>query len=796
MNNMHTKPKLVFFQYKYDEQLPAFLLIHKQEFVKCLSTFFDVTVISEDSDYQQVCDKYEPELALFESGVNHETCRRLTIENIRSCPDIPRIALHNADGFCNARAGFLSDMDHWGIETFFAISVTAAEHTPEIADNLFVWPVFADAAIFRDYESWKSIPVLFTGNRNQFYPWRRKIFKLVSERYPSLICQHPGGYEPGSVRALMMVGEDYARTINASWFVPACGTVAHEVVRKHFEIPASNACLIAERSPGLEAAGFVDMKNCVFAEESDVLDKLDHLFRHADELKRITSAGYHLVHARHTLEHRDQILQWFNLHKKLNANQRIVQSNPFEPLAVVEKSSGIKSSPIISNGLHLSLLRQGDERLWEGKYEEAEGYYRKCINYMRWMPEPKLRLALCNLYQGNAAEALSCITEPIQFILADYEAMDPDPVEWAYFIISFLCLGKLDEAVKHSRQFPWLRHPELDRARWAINALRSKHVAAPPPDDATQKRRRSMHRLPYRSFQEWIRHLRIMLQACGQHAMADALTTYPSSGNEISQETQDTPFAKRERSPGESEDPDEKQARRDVMLFFKKQVFYRNLKFTLRRRISDVLHRLERKYGYFLPYHLSEMRNDEFFNAIQESVREEEIKTALAIGAAIGKGSTESFLAGIRENRNGPLVFCICGSKSQFANMKKAFADNPGVRCYALSDYSEERHTEELERTVKMIKDDNHITSFDAVLIDSSELKNHLAVSGDLSKELHSARIVLLDDINSPGNYENHNGLLRDPQYALVAQNPGLRNGYAIFKKEGSIRRKEASLVC
>src|SRR6266700_2895938 len=232
MNKMRPKPKLVFFQYRYDETLPEFLLIHKRDHVKCLAEFFDVTVIHEDCDYQRICDEYKPDLALFESGLDNPACEKPKITNTRTCLHIPKLGLLNADAFSNARAGFLSDMDHWGIETFFTISTTAAEHTPEIAHNLFVWPNFVDSEIYRDYGEWKSIPVLLTGNTQTFYPWRHKIFKLVAERFPSLLSPHPG-YEPGRAMVQFMCGENYARTINASSIVPACGTVAKEVVRKH-----------------------------------------------------------------------------------------------------------------------------------------------------------------------------------------------------------------------------------------------------------------------------------------------------------------------------------------------------------------------------------------------------------------------------------------------------------------------------------------------------------------------------------------------------------------------------------
>src|SRR4029077_7589982 len=118
------------------------------------------------------------------------------------------------------------------IETFFAIATTAAEHNPEIADNLFIWPNSVDTTLYRDYGQSKNIPVLFSGNKTALYPWRQEIVRLVSRTYPSLICPHPG-YSHLKATTQFMVGEAYARMLNSSYFVPACGTVVREVVRKH-----------------------------------------------------------------------------------------------------------------------------------------------------------------------------------------------------------------------------------------------------------------------------------------------------------------------------------------------------------------------------------------------------------------------------------------------------------------------------------------------------------------------------------------------------------------------------------
>jgi glycosyl transferase family 1 len=793
MNNIHAKPKLLFFQYKYDEDLPAFLLTHKQEHVKCLSEFFEVTVIEQDCDYQQICDKYEPDLALFESGVPLNSCQRPKITNIRACPQIPKLGFLHSDAFCEGRAGFLSDMDHWGIETLFAIATTAAEHTPEIADNLFIWPNFVDPEIYRDYGQSKNIPVLFTGNNNTLYPWRQKIIRTVSKEYPSLICPHPG-YGLRKATTQVMVGEPYARMLNASWFVPACGTVAKEIIRKHFEIPACKACLITEQSPAIEAAGFVDMTNCVFADDRNILDKLKYLFNCHDALDSIIDSGYQLVHSRHTLKHRDQIFQWFNLHKGLQSNQKIVQIGPFEPLRVVDGSLGLANSHIVSNGLLLTFLRQGDKMLWGGNYKEAESAYLRCLNYYPFMPEPQLRLALCGLYKGDAKMALSWIGKPIQYTLAKYRAIDPDPVEWAYFIISLLCSGKVDDAVKRSSQFAWLHHPELDRTRCVANALKNRGSVEPLLLDDPPKYRFSIHNLPSRSFREWVQHLCVMLRACGQYELAETLAKYDSEEALSFREKQGGSSANKEIPAKEEGNLRGRWLRKrsfglgrtDAIGFFKRRLFYRSLRTTLKRPVRYVLHRLEAKYGYFLPYRLSESKNDEFFQAIQDLTRERDIKAVLVIGAALGEGSTEALLAGVAENNNKPSVFCISGSRHRFISLQRTLPSYPAVKWYGLSSSSPENLHEELDRTVKKIKEENDINFFDVLLIDGSESKHQLVVNGAVNKELCEARFVLLHDINNIYNHENYDRLLKSLDYLLVDENPGLRNGYAIFEKRSS----------
>jgi hypothetical protein len=381
------KPKLVFFQWDHQPNAGAtkFLLLNMQQHVKCLATHFDVSVINEDCDYAAICDRYEPDLALFEAGYRSHGSRRIRVSNTATNPNVPKLGLHNADPWCDRRAGFLSDMEHWGIETFFSISTAMPAYTPAIADSLFVWPNCIDPELFRDYGQQKTIPVMLSGQEYGLYPWRQKVFPLIRDRYTCLVSPQ-FSYE-SRIAGRILSGESYARALNASFLAPACGTMGGEVVRKHFEIPGALACLITERTPPLEAAGFVDMENCVFSDAENVLDRLEYLFDRPHELRRITEAGHRLVHARHTLRHRPQIHQWLMLSRGLQPHQKIVQLGPFGDLVAVDRSSATASPCVAGIGRDRALLREGEAYMAQRRFDAAKICYARCLDYVSYLPE-------------------------------------------------------------------------------------------------------------------------------------------------------------------------------------------------------------------------------------------------------------------------------------------------------------------------------------------------------------------------------------------------------------------------
>jgi hypothetical protein len=79
---------------------------------------------------------------------------------------------------------------------------------------------------------------------------------------------------------------------------------------------------------------------------------------------------------------------------------------------------------------------------------------------------------------------------------------------------------------------------------------------------------------------------------------------------------------------------------------------------------------------------------------------------------------------------------------------------------------------------IRHIRDSAGIDAFDAVLIDGSEFTGRAELP-----EVHGARFLLLDDVRTFKNYDNHRALLRDPAYRLIAHGRRPRNGFAVFER-------------
>jgi len=620
-NGTPAKPRLVFFQYRYDAQIPSFLLAHTRDHVRCLEAFFDVVVVSDDGDYGEVLDRHTPDVALFELGVPFVTCRRPRIAGVRTCNAIPKVGLLNADSFCESRSGVFSDVEQLGVEAVFSIATAAPSFLDSLRDELFVWPNSVDPVTFRDYGEKKAIPVLFTGNAGQLYPWRRRVKRVLELAFPSASDPHPG-YQRNLVPRPMLVGEAYARRLGTAWFVPTCGTAANEVVRKHFEIPACGSCLLTQQTPALEEAGFVDMQNCAFVDDHDAVERVTWLLDRPEKLRAIIEAGRRLIQTRHTMLQRDEIRQWFELRKRRRPGDRIVQSGAFGGLRLVGEGTGVRSHPRVSESPLKSRLEAANAARKAGDLEQASAGYRLCLEYVGYMPEPTFGLGLCSLYQGNARAALSWLTRPLAFALGPYDAEDPDPLEWTYFLIALVAGGRLADARRFAHSFPELRHTELARVQWAINAiaLRESKGGDLAPADVLAGRR-SLHEVVQRPFKEWVAELAQILVANGR-------TEWAVRVKEVAHQSTSCGPSGPAYTAGHSKCEDRGEVVRRALARWR---WRRSMRDSVESVARSFLHAAERRFGYFLPYRYSAIKHHPLFVVMRDLFRDQAAATTLVV---------------------------------------------------------------------------------------------------------------------------------------------------------------------
>ncbi|MFZ4536446.1 glycosyltransferase family protein [Propionivibrio sp.] len=516
------KPKLLFFRPKYGRAIPTFLVTHRDEHAQCLSQFFDLKIIEEDCDCREACDRHEPVACLFEIGLQRGDARQPRIVNVERMNDVPKIALINADVWGYTRSRILAEVQAFDFDAVFAICTTAGEHFEELRDRLYYWPNFIDEDTFQIRQQNKTEILFLTGNMGDEYPWRKRIRNSLLHAFPVKQSYH-AGYYGRQLTSRMPIGINYASLIGAAWFAPTCGTMANELVRKHLEIPSVGSCLITERSATLDVAGFSDMRNVVFADEHDVVDKVNYLMHNVDTLRCIIKNGHDLVHTMHTMRARSQIYDWLSLYRQAPPGARIVQPNPFARLVLQQKDQqDLQTLHVEGGGRYLRLLSEAGSHINAGRLELAIPLIEECKRIAPCMPDIDFFEAYCNLQGGKPAQALQDLVRMLKASLGSSETTPPDPIEWAYLIVALLAMGRTRTAFRYARQFLEVSHPELDKARAAAFLLQKSVPLA-----FQSKKVVSIHRLQDKPLTAWMNSLAIMLERSGQPSAALRLISFP-----------------------------------------------------------------------------------------------------------------------------------------------------------------------------------------------------------------------------------------------------------------------------
>jgi len=421
-------------------------------------------------------------------------------------------------------------------------------------------------------------------------------------------------------------------------------------------------------------------------------------------------------------------------------------------------------------GSHLSILRLANELLASGNYDEAEQVYLRCLAKMNQLTEPVLGITVCNLYRGKAKIALSWIVRPIRSTLAGYKAADPDPVEWAYLIISLLSLGRLKSARRRAAQFPWLRHTELDRTRWITELLSGGDASPPYAGDHDTKQRVSIHQLPKRNLVDWLASVLEMLRACGQEEAAATIsrTIVNQSAGESA-----VPSGI---GGGLGRVPAQWMKKQRYGLFGRKANLHgldnpllaaravatvAEFLLGMRHQLGTVFHRMFTSVP-------SKNERQKFLVQIGEVLRTSNIKSVMLLGANRDNEIVETLTEACKDCEMELVVYCMDAAQGW-----KVLKNGPVCKPYV--------PIKNMSNGIDPIKIHNHLNAFDAVIVDSIDNKTMNGSVRWLYNELRAVQVIALTNIGSSLGHELFSEFLKSRTHSVVSFDDGVNNRFGIF---------------
>jgi len=416
----------------------------EDEWEETLSLHCDLHAIHHDFDYGEVCDQVNPDFVVFRNPGGYRP-DPLNITNVDARPDIPKIGFYVEDPHDTSRVSFLRLLDQMKIESFFVPGTAPIRQSPELAARAFTMSLFIDDAVFRQYGLEKLIPVSVFGGIAvpTFYNWRAETFREIFHHFPTLIYTHPGYTHPVPPHHFPVSGADYAKMLNRSRFSLADSTREAYVVRKHLEIPAAGAILVAPDFPELACYGFRDMQNCVLGSGARLFDKIATVASDPELYNQICVSGQHLVHARHTRKGWRGILDWYECQRALRPGETVQQQGVFGPFKAVPGGVNVPAmaaEPLGDSDFSAAMKKAVNLILRNQNLDEAEATLQAVASWLGHLHEPYVQLGLVALLRGQPGRAKEMFLKPYA-IRAQREGVtsfDPEELAWLWLTGSIL----------------------------------------------------------------------------------------------------------------------------------------------------------------------------------------------------------------------------------------------------------------------------------------------------------------------------------------------------------------------
>ena len=166
--------------------------------------------------------------------------------------------------------------------------------------------------------------------------------------------------------------------------------------------------------------------------------------------------------------------------------------------------------------------------------------------------------------------------------------------------------------------------------------------------------------------------------------------------------------------------------------------------------------KLERWFGYLLPYRMSSSRQDEFYQCLERIAEQEDVRSIFIVGANNDKYTVKALQTGANQNKNEVAMFFLASEK----------ADEAG------SGFE-----------IKKFKQEKDVDFFDLAVIDLSASNGLYKCGIDASPHCLDAKFIAIEGMSEISKYPEYHELIRNSRYVPLVSDPALRNGYVVFER-------------
>lgn len=202
-----------------------------------------------------------------------------------------------------------------------------------------------------------------------------------------------------------------------------------------------------------------------------------------------------------------------------------------------------------------------------------------------------------------------------------------------------------------------------------------------------------------------------------------------------------------------------------------------------KHEVGNQLRRLERKFGCFLPFEISAVREDELIKRLCRDFSEDAVSGSLVIGADVKRPPTRAAMFGSLQGKGSTKLYCVGIDSTSDCTGAEPAQRETGAPNSQVINVAGGTSLASVAQTVSALRDAHGIVGFDRVLIDCHVMQDKLGSQPVDISALGRAEIVYVYGTSTVFGARLQSQLLESADYQSVVIEPVRGSGHSIFRR-------------